>query len=463
MADKPAPKSPEWWLDRLRKALADECKGREWERTKELAGGAKGKPGLDLLGRYIDGEPPLTRVSAGWRDSLRPYIRMARLNVAELVVGGAADRMVPIGWTTALENDLDGDSKAAEIAAANHLDIVGADMARNMLTFRRGYLMLSQPRHDKIPTITSEDPRHMMVATDPRTGAAVAAVKVGRDEWTDTEMAWLYLPGRVHEARQKGKRRGTLELGESQRLPKGFESSIPIFPAVNFDGVGEFERHLDTLDRINDGIFERIVIAKYQAFRQRAVKNLPNTDPDTGEEIDYRDVFTADPGALWQLPPEAEMWESAATDLGPVRMAVKDDLEHLAAVTRTPLHMVSPDAASGSAEGASTMREANTFRVRDRRRRANVALSECVSACLRSIGDDERAQLHAIRTLWEPIEIVSTTGRAAAMRDATQGGVPFEAAAIDFGGYEPSDLPRLRGARATDLLFQAPVMPNGSA
>lgn len=452
---EPIQLSPEWWLSRLTKALRAEREGKSWKATKDRLDGPTGRPGLDLLGRYLDGEPPLTRVSTGWRDALRPYVRMARLNVAELVVGGAGDRIVPIGWTTSQENDLDGDPEAAKIATENHLDIVGADMARNMLSFRRGHLMLSAPRAGSdIPTITSEDPRNMMVATDPATGAVRAAVKVGRDDWTNTDMAWLYLPGRVYVARTGKSKR--LELDSGANLPKGFGSTVPIFTAHNFDGVGEFERHLDTLDRINDGIFERIVIAKYQAFRQRAVKGLPDRDEDTGEEIDYSDVFNADPGALWQLPAGAEMWESGSADLTPVRMAVQDDLEHLAAVTRTPLHMVNPDAASGSAAGAETMREANTFRVRDRRRRANVAYAECISACLTAIGHGDRSGVHSIRTLWEPIEIISTTGRAAAMRDAKQGGVPFEAAAIDFGGYEPADLPRLRGARASDLLFQAP-------
>lgn len=454
------PGTPEWWSTRLRTQLREERKGGLWERTKNSTN-PQGRPGLDLLHRYISGEPPLTRVSQGWRETMRPYIRKGRLNVAELVVSSASDRVVPMGWVTSVENDIDGDSVAADVAAENGLPIVGADLSRHVLTYRRSHLMLSAPRPgSEVPTITAEDPRFLVVESDQITGQARAALKEGVDEWTGKAMWWLFLPGRVHVARSGD--RGGVTLGPPQALPTAFSDSIPIYTAVNRDGVGEFERHLDTLDRINDGIFERLIIAKYQAFRQRAVKGLPEKD-ETGAPADYSDVFTADPGALWQLPPGAEMWESQNVDLGPLRMAIKDDLEHLAAATSTPLHMINPDAASGSAAGAETMREGNTFRIRDRRRRVEVALNRAVSDALRVMGHEDRSKLRGIRTIWEPTEVQSVTSRAAAMRDAAQGGVPFEVAAVDFGGFSPADLPRLRGARATDLLFQTPGAPSGTA
>jgi hypothetical protein len=86
--------------------------------------------------------------------------------------------------------------------------------------------------------------------------------------------------------------------------------------SLNRNGVGEFEPHLDVLDRINHMILQRMVIATMQAFRQRAIKgdteDMPDKDPETGEEIDYDDIFAADPGALWRLPKVRDMWESAS-------------------------------------------------------------------------------------------------------------------------------------------------------
>src|SRR5690606_14672608 len=131
-------------------------------------------------------------------------------------------------------------------------------------------------------------------------------------------------------------------------------------------GRGEFERHLAILDRINYTILSRLEIATLQAFRQRAIKgDLPRKDAQ-GNLIDYDDIFSADPGALWMVPATADIWESGQVDLGPIRSAVRDDVQDLAAVTRTPLFYLTPEATNGSAEGASLAREGLVFKAADR-------------------------------------------------------------------------------------------------
>jgi hypothetical protein len=93
---------------------------------------------------------------------------------------------------------------------------------------------------------------------------------------------------------------------------------VPIVPVIQFlnradmDGgaQGEFETHLGLLDRINYGVLNRLEIATLQAFRQRAIKGVPDRDAQ-GAEIDYSDVFSMDPGAMWILPETADLWEQA--------------------------------------------------------------------------------------------------------------------------------------------------------
>ena len=96
----------------------------------------------------------------------------------------------------------------------------------------------------------------------------------------------------------------------------------------------EFEPHLGLLDRINYTVLSRLEIATLQAFRQRALKGAPVED-EHGNEVNYDDIFEADPGAMWLLPEGAEMWESGMVDLGPIRQAIRDDVQDLAAVSRT--------------------------------------------------------------------------------------------------------------------------------
>jgi hypothetical protein len=146
------------------------------------------------------------------------------------------------------------------------------------------------------------------------------------------------------------------------------------------------------------------------------------------------------------------MWESGTVDLTGLRMAIKDDIIAFAAVTKTPLHYLTPDAAAGSAEGASMMREGLVYRVEDRRRRFEGPLAQVMALCFRLMGDSARADALAIRTLWQPAERFSPqregVGGGSGGHDVAERGDPDGCVAV-----RAVDLPRLKAARAEDLLF----------
>jgi hypothetical protein len=468
--------SPGWWLKTLAGKLHDRRRGRGWSPT--APGPRRARPGLDLLDDYLAGDPPLPHVADGWREALRPFIRLARMNYAELVVESARERMIPLGFGTAADDDRSGDSEAARVYAANSLDLVTADVFLWMLEFGDAYMIVGpRPGADDgdPPLITAEDPREVITAEDPATGRTLAGVKVFRDEWDDRDLAYVYLPGEVHVAVRRGSasimaatsyrfggRQWEWDDSAGGKPPAGFDDLIGVHRFRNRRGVGEYEPHLDVLDRINDTLFERLAVAKYQAFRQRAAIGLPDRyppdHPNAGELIDYSQAFLADPGAFWSLPPGVTMWEGNSIDLGPIRLAVKDDVEALAAVTRTPLHYITPDAASGSAEGASTMREGLVYRVEDRRRRAAAALARAMSTAFRIMGRTDRADVLKIRTLWQPAERYSLAERMSSATQAKAAGLPQESIYTDVMGYGPDDLDRLQRERARDLLY-APATP----
>lgn len=223
-------------------------------------------------------------------------------------------------------------------------------------------------------------------------------------------------------------------------------SRIPVVKFTNKYGLGEFETHLDLLDRINHQILQRMIIAVMQAFRQRAVKGLPMTypvgHPKAGTEIDYSVIFTADPAALWQLPADAEMWESAVNDLTPILSAVKDDLEHLGAVTRTPLHMLSPAGVNQSAEGASLAREGLVFKTDDRIARTSHSWAQVMSLTLLHAGQPERADLSKLKVIWAPTNRLSLAERADAV-SKLKDVLPKRTILIEVMGYRPDDADRI--------------------
>jgi hypothetical protein len=481
--DTVTPRGAGWWLKTLEAKLTARRQGEPLpygSSTSTLAGtfnvsapspwsaraGSTSawayRPGIDLLADYLRGEPPLPTVSAGWAEAVRPYVRLSRTNCAELVVSAPLDRMIPLGWATAVEDDRDGDQLADRIAKVNDLASSFPETLEHMLALGDGYMAVDKHPSRPEPVITSQDPRGCILANDTLTGDPLASLILTRDEWSGDLLAHVHLYPDPSGAGPSGTvvevMRRKDAAGEWQRDDK-LSGSADGFEVVRFrnrGGVGDYERHLDLLDRVNDQVFRRIAIALYQAFRQRAAKGLPKHD-DAGAEIDYREVFSADPGALWDLPEGVEMWESGVVDLAGIRSAVKDDMIAVAAMTATSLHYITPDAAAGSAEGASSMRERMIYRTEDRRRRANGSMARVLSAAFRIMGEAKRADALTIRTLWQPAERWSIGERASAATQAKAAGLPWAAIMTDILGYPPSELPRLEQMRGADLLFTEPA------
>jgi hypothetical protein len=476
--------SPAWWIKRLSSELLRRNQSPQW-RTTSLT--REARPPLDLLSDYLRGDPPLPKVAEGWQAGFRQYMRMARMNYAELVVEPTRERMIPIGFRTAASDDENGDSEAARVMAVQDLELKLTDAFDSMLGLGDGYAIVGLPDEESgVPLITAEDPRQVITAHDPATGRGLAGLKLFRDEWDAKDWAFLYLAGERGEPVQLwvASRGGISGLSASSRfMPKTWEWDPDRHGAVlpfdrlnvvrfqNRRGVGEFEPHLDVLDRINDTLLDRVVISKIQAYRQRAIRGLPETSDgaepteDGSNVIDYTDVFSADPGSMWQVPEGVEFWESSPVDLGPVRLAIQDDVKALAAVTRTPLHLITPDAANGSAEGAALMREGHLAKVKDRRRRAGSGLAELMSLAFSAMDDEQRADRSGIVTIWEPAEQFSLTERMSAATQAKAAGLPQDAVFTDVMQYRPEDVDRLNGMRAKDLLYaltQAPAVDSST-
>lgn len=457
-------------LHQLARALHDRrtgrSGGRQWSRTTVKP--QRVRPGLDVLDDYRRGDPPLTQIHEGWRDSVRQFIRMGRLNVAGLLVSSPRNRMTLRDFRTAAADDEQGDEKARDIMRFNGMKIVTREVHDLMLTMADGYTITTPPNQKKretISRISAGDPRQVITYDDPLTGMSLYGLNMFRDDWDSTDFAYLFLPdGKVRVAKRKGRtsiadtpfrfnaKSWSWDDEMDQQTPGG------LFPIVHFQnegGVGEFEEHLDSLDRINDKIFNEWWISKIQAFRQRAVKNLPEEDED-GEEIDYSGMFTASPDEMWQVPADVEFWESTPVNLDPIITSIQKDLERLAAVKSQPLHTITPDAANGSAEGATLMREESLYKIEDRIDRVDPKWAQTMALAFAFQEDTERADVTKIEAIWGPTERFSLQQKADAA-SKLKGVLPTEAIYTDVLQYPPAEVPNLRALRGKDLIFQVPA------
>lgn len=187
---------------------------------------------------------------------------------------------------------------------------------------------------------------------------------------------------------------------------------VPVFRAQPEGGESQISPHFATIMRIDHCIFNRMCIAAMQAFRQRAIKGLhrdvyKKTDPEVksgakreGELIDYSETFKSGVAALWQLPNNVDIWESATTDITPFVTAESNDIKRLASASRTPVDLLSPDVA-GSAAGANLKHENLVSKVNKINAIIGGAFEQAMRMALVLRGGDPE---HLYQLLWLPPE-----------------------------------------------------------
>lgn len=464
--DVTTPYSPGWWLAKLAK-----------KREMRL-------PELIRLHSYIAGNPPLPKGVQGMREAYQDLQKTARINLAESAVTAVSDRIAVRAIRTALADDFDGDELALTIWRENNLDVELSDVLENMLGLRDGYMMVGlDPDDDESVVVTGEDPRLVVTIHDPLHQAEVrAGLKMFHDPDEGFDYAYLFVAGepvldgagrrtgewtpakRYVAKRQRKNSNGILrftasayEWDDDRGGIDGEELTHRFVPIVRFrnrNGISEFERHTDTLDRINHGILQRLVISLYQAYRLRAVvvddDDAPDTDPETGREINYEDILSSDPGAFLKLPLGAKMWESAQTDLNGILKAVRDDILFFMEETKTPLPAVS-DSVQQSAEGAANLKEGNQFKTERTQVRVAASLALVFQIAFLCLGDEKRAERGAIRVDYKPTSRYSLAEMYDAFSKSTD--LPLETRMSEVLQFDPE---RVEMAMA-QLLKQAMI------
>jgi hypothetical protein len=194
-----------------------------------------------------------------------------------------------------------------------------------------------------------------------------------------------------------------------------------------------------------------MVIATTQAFRQRVLKgDFPTHDAD-GNEIDYNGIFESNAGALWMVPESADVMELGQADINGILQAVRADIQDFAAVTRTPMHYLTPEGANGSAEGAALAREGLVFKTEDRIARVTSGWTKVMSLMFRWLGDDARAELLDLEPIWKPAERYSLAERADANSKFQD--IPFRSRMSLIGQFSPAEVATMEAERAGEQLL----------
>lgn len=419
-------------------------------------------PRVRLLRRYRDGDAPLPEMGANVRASWQRFQRESRTNWGYLIRESVADRIVPIGIQVNGSTDSPEARQAQRIWRDNRMDVVFKEAVRYMLDYRIGYITAWADERRAI--ITADSPEFMYAAPNPLQPWRVrAAVKWWRDDDAEKDFAVVWVDGGwqlfsrpvyVTPGSMKRLYRSTSDTWQEAGDFVDTASPPPVVVLSNPDGVGEFETHLDLINRINRGILQRLVTTAMQAFRQRALRakegteGLPDKDPE-GNDIDWARVFEPAPGALWDLPPGIDIWESQQTDIRPMLDASMTDIRQLAAVTRTPVSVLIPDAANQAAAGSEFAKEGLIFKTKDRLEVAKIAAA---AALLKGLQVEGTIVDDTLEVLFEPPNMVSLAEKYDAGAKARAAGESWKSIARNILGYGPEQIAQDALDRAEEQL-----------
>ncbi|MCV7277082.1 phage portal protein [Mycolicibacter arupensis] len=427
--------TPSEWFDKLN-ALFTAATTPNWQDKATRPNSPQHRhEKLDLLWSYFVGDPPLPEVAEEYEEIFQEVLRKARCNYAPMCVGAMLNRMELSAISTALDSSPNGDDKAAEIMEDSGFAAQFKDLLGYMFAMGEAYAMVVP--NPTGPTIHAIDPRRCIGIPDRNNPTRLRAVLIKEfDPIEEVQIAHLFLPGERWELRyEDGKWK---RVSDVPQAVKGLDDlgGIPIVRFENPHGIGEYEPHLDVLDRIIDTTLQRIVLSKFQAFKQRGVSGDEDEEDEFDTEEDAVDgltdaeragarknknwdkVFRADPGAVWKVPAGWSFWESGQADMSGMLQAKRDDTKEFAAVTFTPLYLITPDDANGSAAGADLLREGLTSKVRDRRSRVTPGLKLVWRIVFAMAGETARGA--KLKLHWGPIEFRSLAEKGSATAQASK-------------------------------------------
>lgn len=435
-------RTPEEWLEVLTKRLDARL------------------PYIQTMRNYTSGNAPLPEMGKNLRASWEAFQRKSRANWGGFAVEARSDRIVYSGVTVAGSVDTDEAKAAVRIVRDNRLEVAFSDAISNCLATGYGYLVVGDDAGRAV--VTSEQPEQVIVAQDTiQPWRARAALKVWRDSDEGKDFALVWADGSRQKFSRPSATLGTLTLRsgsggwERDGEPETFVGSIPVFElegevgtsAVHHlsftGGLSIIDSHTDLIDRINHGVLLRMVTMAMQAFRQRALRmregsgGLPQQD-ESGNVIDYGEVFAPAPGAMWEFPEEVEgVWESQSTNMADLLAAVKDDLRSFGALTGAMMPGVASDSENQSAEGARSGKEGMAAKASKFLRRARPVLNGAMVAALRVEGF---AATDTVEVRFEPTDRVTLAEKMDAASKAIAAGMSLRSIQQDILGWSPDQI-----------------------
>jgi hypothetical protein len=465
-----ADRTPEQW----RTALLVELQWRQPFLRERLA--------------YYEGDHPLPRAPQAALDAYRRLLKQSRTNWIQLVVDSVAERLQVVGFRF---GDAQGDDDAWMIWQANGLD-ANAELAQtDALVCGVNYVSVWPDQDSPVGVrIAAEHPTQTILAYDPDDRRTpLVSLKTWREPgllrcWLCTASTSFEWAAPAPGTQPPGATTAMIWSGAYWQLTAEAANPLGEVPIVELcpwprsnpllvgmlPGRSEMDGVLDLQDRINTTILNRMIATEYAAFRQKWATGLTLpvardadgneiTDPLTGEPQHASPFEIAVDRLLVAEDSTVKFGEFGESELAGYIRSVASDVNHLAAVTKTPPHYLLGEIVNASGDALKAAEAGLVAKVRRRAAHIGEAWEDVMRLSFSAIGDARAADFQA-EVMWGDFETRSDAELADALVKMASIGVPQEVLWQKWGA-SPQEIDRwkqMAAEQAARTALAAPVV-----
>lgn len=434
---------------------------------------------IDHFEDYFEGRHRLPFVQSKYEPAFREFLRKARANWCELVVEAVAERLEVTGFRfgdpTVPEQDRKADNEAWRIWQDNQLDADSQLAHETSLATGYSYaLVWPNPAKVSKVEITVEHPCQAIVAYEEGSMRRRAAgLKLWFDSAAKQYYATLYLPDLVYKWETKP---GSIKTSTPMSVKLQWQprqgpddstwplqhelGSVPLVefrprPRLRGGARSELDGVIDTQDRINRSIMDRLIAQNFAAFKQRWATGLQlEIDEKTGKP---KMPFELGIDKLVMTEnPETKFGEFSETDLKAFVSVIQDDVMALAAISKTPPHYLLAGIVNVSGDALKVAETSLVAKVKKRRRYLTESWEEVMRMASIAGGIQRGADVQT-EVEWTDPEYRTEGELVDALVKMGSLGVPKEVLWRRWGA-SPQEVQRWKAMQAEDLL-NAPSAP----
>jgi hypothetical protein len=456
-----SPGSPLWWTRRLHTNIL--------LRRSRLA----------KLERYFDGEFSLAYADQNLKRAFGSVFYADRfgLNWMRLVVTAVEERLHVQGFRVG--GATDADDKAWDIWQAANLDELSSTVHFESLLNGVSYVTVWNGDEPKYPDVTVSHPNAAIVEADPANPKKrLAGLRIYADAYGFThgelflpDEVWLYKSSSPNAANSLTDPETLRWVIDTDLTPDGFmPNPYGVVPMVPFHNVpqlltagteniarrSELWPVMPVQDAINSLLFNTILVANQQGYRQRYATGLEIEKDDAGNPIQ---PFKSGIDRLWQAEdPNTKFGEFSTVDITPLIKGL-DMLTHaIAAISQVPPHYFSASADRLSGESIAAAETGLVSKVKRKQVSYGGGWEEVMRIAGQISDNAALAKARNAEVIWKSPETRSeaTLAQAALIRQQT--GVPWQAV-MEYLGYSPQEIERMYEQRKKDQAEAALLAP----